>query len=94
MTIEQEQFALANLLFRLDNGEHTIPYEEWARQIWDNGYRKILTLMICPNAQNCTEEGECVEKHPHLKDKWCDTNCDWYAGKCIPVTEISNHETA
>ena len=31
---------LANLLFKLDNGEHTIPYEAWAEQILIDGYKK------------------------------------------------------
>jgi hypothetical protein len=38
---EHEIIELANLLVKLDNAEHTIPYEAWAAQIIDEGYTKL-----------------------------------------------------
>lgn len=42
----EEKVELANLLFELDKGEHTIPYEAWAEQILDAGWSKYLPSSI------------------------------------------------
>lgn len=40
----EEKVELANLLFELDKGEHTIPYEAWAEQILDAGWSRMVKV--------------------------------------------------